>query len=223
MSPLFKRRAYPLVSADLTDGASISDLPSVLRRWQDPGCQLALWQRRLAPDLVRRIDHLTFDALPSARFVVTPENVGRKLEAALSESPLTDAAVRAAFAHDMAHLVMLFFSATGSSEAEVRIEAVQGDACRRFHADVTYARLVSTYLGPATLWVPPKHADEAVRLQDDYTGPICQMPRFSVGVFGGSAGPNGGLVHRSPRIAGTDAFRLFFCVNRPSRVAATLH
>jgi hypothetical protein len=207
----------------MAQGACISDLPSVLRRWMEPGCHLALWQRQLAPEVVRRLDRVPYEALPSARLRVNPENVGRRLEAALLASPLDDAALRAALAHDMAHLVMLFANATASQEAEVRIEAVRGDACRRYHAGVTHARLVTTYMGPGTVWVPPEHAEDAVRLQDEYSGPISQMPRFSVGMFGGSAGPGGGLVHRSPRIAGTGKFRLFFCVNRASRVATKLH
>lgn len=223
MSPLFKQRTFSSESAALAQGACISELPSVLRRWQEPGCQLALWRRQLAPDLVRRLDRLPFAALPSARFTTAPEEASRKLEASLLASPLHDGVLRAALVHDMAHLVMLFASATGSPEIEVRIEAVDDDACRRFHTDVTYARLVTTYIGWGTVWVPPEHAGEALRMQDAYAGPICQMPRFTVGLFGGSEGPTSGLVHRSPRIAGTGTFRLFFCVNRASRPPARLH
>lgn len=225
MSPLYKQRAFPTDELDRTPQVCTSELPSVLRRWRDPGCQLALWQRQLAPDLVRRLDGVALEELPSARFVSCLDDAGPKLDAALRASALRDAALVAALGHDMAHLVSLFAGATDSLEVEVRIEAVRTDACRKFHVDSTLARLVTTYVGPGTVWVPPQHADRAVRLQDGYAGPLYEMPRFAVGVFAGSEAGGSALVHRSPRIAGAGTFRLFFCVNRPVRAArgTTLH
>ncbi len=223
MSTLFKR--YQLASASLPTNSDLyaSDLPSVLRRWSEPGCRIALWQRQPAPDFVRRLDCLSFDELPSARFVSTPEDAGRKLNACLLASPLIDARLITALSHDMAHLITLFASATSADEVEVRIEAVRDDACRKFHADVTRGRLVTTYVGPGTVWVPAESAADALKLQDDYTGPLEQMPRFSVGIMGGSETAEKALVHRSPRVAGTGTFRLFFCVDRPIRPRTTLH
>lgn len=223
MSTLFKRYQFAGASLPISSHVYASDLPSVLRRWSEPGCRLALWQRQPAPDLVRRLDALAFEGLPTGRFVSTPEEAGRKLNACLLASPLSDAKLITALSHDMAHLVTLFASATSANEVEVRIEAVRDDACRKFHADVTLGRLVTTYVGPGTVWVPAENAADALSLQDDYAGPQEQMPRFSVGIMGGSETAEKALVHRSPRIAGTGAFRLFFCVDRPIRPRATLH
>lgn len=215
MSPLYKKRAFR--SADPLTAANVctSELPSVLRRWQDPECQLALWRRSLAPQIVQELDRTAFEVFPSMRVTATSDDVGRRLGSALIGSSLGDTELATALAHDMTHLVSLFVRATGSPDVDVRLETVCDDACRKFHTDVTLARLVTTYVGPGTVWVPSEHAAEALRLQEDYSGPLSEMPRFSVGMFGGAEAVGGGLVHRSPRIAGTGGFRLFFCVNRP--------
>jgi len=223
MSALYKRHHFASASVPERSDIYASDLPSVLRRWHEPGCRLALWHRQPAPDFVRRLDRLSFDELPSARFTSTPEEAGRKLHASLLASALSDAKLIAALSHDMAHLVALFAGATSAGEVDVRIEAVRDDACRKFHADVTPGRLVTTYVGPGTVWVLPENAADALSQQDGYAGPVQQMPRFSVGIMGGSEMSAKTLVHRSPRISGTDAFRLFFCVDRPVRLRSTLH
>lgn len=223
MSPLYKERAFPSASTVSTTGECASELPSVLRLWQEPGCQLALWRRSLAPRIVQELDRATLADFPLIRFTAAIDEAGRKLGSGLVQSSLGETALSTALAHDMAHLVALFARATASEEVEVRLETVCDDACRRFHTDSTLARLVTTYVGPGTVWVPADHAREAMQLQENYSGPLNEIPRFAVGMFGGAQSRSGGLVHRSPRIAGTGAFRLFFCVNRPFKSAARLH
>ena len=221
---LFKRMTFDVTQGDaVVSSVRTSELPSVLRQWRDPGCCLALWQRSLAPDLVRRLDRLSVEDLPVARFLTTPEDAGRKIAASLLASGLPDTSLMTALGQDMAHLVTVFAAAAKSPSVDVRIEAVEGDACRRFHTDVSAARLVTTYIGPGTVWVPPDWADEALRLQEAFTGTLWEMPRFSVGMFGGSEAPGGGLVHRSPRLTGTGRFRLFFCLNQPQALSRAPH
>lgn len=222
MSPLFKQYGLPSKAAPHTQGVFGSELPSVLRRWQEPGCQLALWTRSLAPSLVQQLDRTPCEDFPSVRFTAASDEVGRDLGSALAQSPLGETPLSTALAQDMSHLVSLFARATGSQDVDVRLESVRDDACRRFHSDSTLARLVTTYVGPGTVWVSAENADEALRLQEDYSGPLHEMPRFAVGMFGGVEAGRGGLVHRSPRISGTGAYRLFFCVNRPFGSAADL-
>lgn len=214
---LFKQAAFAPGPNSFEQGANISPMSNVLRRWHEPGCKLALWERSLDADFVRQLDQLPIGALPAARLTVSLETVRETLQIALRASSLGDPALQAAFVEDLCHLFTLFANATRLQEAELRIEPVRGDACRRFHVDVAHARLVTTYIGPGTVWVPPEHGEEAVSRQEDYCGPIYQMPRFAVGLFGGSDSDSGGLVHRSPRLAGSDTFRLFVCVNKPSQ------
>lgn len=221
MSVLYKKRTFHAPGSNLGSGVYESELPSVLRRWRDGDCRLALWRRTLAPPIVQELDRADLEDFPSIRFAARTDEVGRKLVAAFAGARRGDTELATSLVRDMTHLVALFCRATETGEVDVRLEAVRDDACRKFHTDVTYARLVTTYVGPGTVWVPAGHGEEAVRMQDSYAGPLNEMPRFAVGMFGGAAADGGGLVHRSPRIAGTDTFRLFFCVNRPFQSASS--
>lgn len=61
---LFKRMTFEATKGDAVASVRTSELPSVLRQWRDPSCCLALWQRSLAPDFVRRLDRLSVESLP---------------------------------------------------------------------------------------------------------------------------------------------------------------
>jgi hypothetical protein len=195
----------------------------VLRQWLDPGCCLALWQRALAPDVVRRLDRLLLPDLPEACFITAPVDAGRKISACLMASRLRDVTLAAALARDMTYLVSLFATTTRAEAIEVRVEAIAADAYRVFHTDATPGRLVTTYIGPGTVWVPPRHAAVALQDQDAYRGPVFEMPRFAVGMFAGDEAKRGALVHRAPRLAGTGDHRLFFCLDRPRPISPVLH
>lgn len=76
-----------------------------------------------------------------------------------------------------------------------RLEAVDGDACRKFHADYTDLSLVSTYAGPGTD-ICRTPADDA---------PVHRIGTGDVALFKGKLFPGAPpvLLHRSPPIEGT--------------------
>ncbi|MBI1383499.1 MAG: DUF1826 domain-containing protein [Rhizobiales bacterium] len=196
-------------------GSRILAAPSagVLMRWHEPDVAMALWRRSLPSDVASRLDRLTPHELPAFRVAGNPAHITAQFDEAIRGSRLLDDTLARALEVDMAGLVLLFAVATGAEHMEVRCEAVLDDACRRFHVDVTRARLVTTYLGPGTQWVGSAEAPEALWRQERYRGPICEMPRFAVGLFSGSQLREEALVHRSPPIRGTGQFRLFFCIS----------
>ena len=80
-------------------------------------------------------------------------------------------------------------TAQGSEDA-LRLEVIETDACRRFHADFVTLRLLSSYVGPGTQWCRANAADA-----------ICEVPTGAVGVFKGRLlldPPT--ILHRSPPI-----------------------
>ena len=95
---------------------------------------------------------------------------------------------RDAFAADVARLVALFAGLAQAQRVRLRLDMVTGDACRRWHRDCVPLRLLCTYWGPGTQWLPPADGAEVL------TWP--GQPH------------EGGIVHRSPRIAGTGVARL---------------
>lgn len=183
----------------------------ILGRWNDPDVTLALWQRSLDPKIVAQLDRLSFEELPHFRLILPSADAPAALNDMLSAFASPVEHLAEGLATDLAMLSSVFARLTESDALELRLEAIETDACKRFHYDNYGARLVSTYAGPGTVYVPDSHARAALDQQSSYAGPIHEMPRFAVGLFKGAKSPDGGLVHRSPRLEGTDRFRLFFC------------
>ncbi len=86
---------------------------------------------------------------------------------------------------------------------KLRLEVVETDACRRFHADFVTYRLLTTYCGAATQWVRSTQPEtiETLRAGD-------------VAIFNGRVlleEPT--ILHRSPPIAGTGETRLLLVID----------
>jgi hypothetical protein len=91
----------------------------------------------------------------------------------------------------------------------LRLEAVNTDACRKIHADYTDLRLITTYAGPGTDYLPRSAKPEERNLQRLATGDI--------GLFKGRLYADGHepCLHRSPPIATIDETRLVLVIDSP--------
>lgn len=150
MSVLFKTQTLASSGARLVRRAFSGASPSILRRWDEPAVELALWHRSWGPALVEQLDSLAFSELPRARFTTQPDSAEISVQAALVDTVCGDEVLLGALTADIESLIARFARATNSSEIEVRLEAICDDACRLFHTDRMRARLVTTYLGPGT-------------------------------------------------------------------------
>jgi len=130
--------------------------------------------------------------------------------------------MRLRFACDVASLTKRFSELSGSTYVDLRLEAISHDHCWRFHRDNVHWRLLTTYRGIGTEWVEPQDVDRALSEQRDYSGPLCQLSRFSIGLLKGlKAGVDVAALHRSPpmpRQGGMKSAhsRLLLCLNVPS-------
>jgi hypothetical protein len=122
---------------------------------------------------------------------------------------------------DIAILLARLAHLADARRLRVSFGAVRTDQCRKFHVDYVRYRLVTTYVGPGTEWVP----DEAVRREALDHPPDCPCDankeivreasaiRHAVPgeviVMKGARHPNHrGAVHRSPPIEGTGRVRV---------------
>lgn len=192
--------------------------PDLLRRIREPEIELAIWSRRLAPDLRAWLDALPPDRLPDGRLLVTGGNLDTAFEALLNDSGTPEGVMRAAFAADLLDLVRLFAGIMRTDAVDIRLEAIGHNGCWKFHRDSVEARLLIAYRGPGTQWVWPKDAQAALDEQGAFRGPVNDFAPHAVGLFKGSRSPSsaGGVVHRSPPIAGSGITRLLLCLNLPS-------
>lgn len=212
MTALFKSQAHmvPMTAANRRCLTNVS--PGVLRRWNEPDVELAVWQRAWPGALCERLDLLQLAGMPRARFIARASEAEASVAAGLADVACSDALVLEALGADIEALVARYADVSACDLIEVRLEAISGNACRLFHIDRTRSRLVATYVGPGTDWVPHTSSQAALRDPENYAGPIERLPRFAVAILPGSLSRGGGLVHRSPPIAGTGQIRLFLCM-----------
>lgn len=182
-----------------------------------PEVELVIWRRSLPSRLQTWLERLDATLLPDIRLLVRPEDLVRAMEPPLSDRGLPQGEMRAVLLRDVDDLVSAFTRIARTDLVDVRLQSVSGDACWKFHRDCVEARLLTTYRGPATEWVRPRHAEAALRAQKRFKGPIEHLKAHDVAIFKGScADPGNGIVHRSPPIAGTGRTRLLLCLNKPS-------
>jgi hypothetical protein len=127
--------------------------------------------------------------------------------------------MRDALVADMVDLISRFSRLIGKDRLRLRLDAVDDNACRRFHRDCVPLRLLTTYRGPGTDWVRPDCADLALAQPANYAGPIEHLATYDVVLFKGCGFPgkihDRGIVHRSPPIAGSGSTRLLLCLDVP--------
>lgn len=182
-----------------------------------PEVELVIWRRSLPSRLQTWLERLDATLLPVIRLLVRPEDLVRAMEPLLDDCGLPKGERRALLLCDVDNLVSAFARIARTDLVDVRLERASGDACWRFHRDCVEARLLTTYRGPATEWIRPRHAEAALRAQKRFKGPIEHLRAHDVAVFKGSGpGSGSGIVHRSPPIAGTGRTRLLLCLNKPS-------
>lgn len=128
------------------------------------------------------------------------------------------ASLAPAMREDIVALAQRFAALMEIDEVRVRLEVITGNACKKVHADHTDVRLICTYAGQGTEYMPHGDGDGDCSLE--------QVPTGWVGLFKGRTFHPDHLParHRSPPIAGTGESRLLLvidpklAVHIPSRI-----
>ncbi len=185
-----------------------------------PDIDLVIWRRTLAPAFTEWLDRLSPSDLPDLRLLAEPSQVCLALETKLAACRMPPGEMRDLLINDIGCLASTFAEIAKTDLVDVRLEGVSHDACWRFHRDCVEARLLTTYLGPATEWVSNAYAEQALSEQTEYRGALERLDAHDVAFFKGScAGPGSGIVHRSPPIANTGQTRLLLCLNKRSIIS----
>ena len=201
-------------------GWRVAPSPDILDAIAEPTVNVTCWQRRIPFAVTEALAawallRPSFETTVSAgRYDLAPALVG------LAEPH------RAWLMKDIAVLVARFAGLARSDRARVSFGTVRTNACQRFHVDTLRFRLVTTYLGPGTEWVP----NEAV-CRDGLEHPIdclCDANQAIVPdggavrhaatgdvlVMKGHSHEHGpGAVHRSPPIEGVASARVVLVVS----------
>lgn len=179
---------------------------------------LAIWQRSDAP----RIGASDLDTVEDVA-VVVPAGEGAPIADALAAAGYADR-VATPLSHDIADLAGRFAMLLGLDRVAIRLEVVETDACRRFHADYVAVRMICTYVGPGTQWLANDDAEALAAGVEPAAAAIRSIATGDVALFKGRDRSDTPIVHRSPPIAGTGARRLVLVIDppRPDQPAAAI-
>ena len=181
------------IAATASGSGSPDDLALITR----PSVALAQWWRAPAVAITER----DLDGFASVHLEGDPGDAEASIAEELALGPSYE--WHAALAADAAMLADRFATIARCAEIALRLELVEGDACRRFHADYVWLRLITTYVGPGTQWIIDGAGDPMVR----------EVATGHVALFKGRCPGPVGILHRSPPITGTNLKRLLLVID----------
>lgn len=189
-------------------GATPAALLEILR----PDVHLVVWHRALPRGIGPGCAKLAAAAPFRAAAEGTPEQVVDAIADALPCAVPLDLLL------DLQDLAACFAAITGRDVVQLRLSGVAGDSCKHFHADAIGLRLLCTYRGAGTEWLPlagPAAAREAAAAPRRAN----RLPTGSVALLKGEAMAAGaGCVHRSPPRGPRDPARLLLTLDEPGRI-----
>lgn len=197
------------IHTDSNHVASCDDA-DILDMIREEGTNLAIWERRIGPSLPDSRRWPTIDDIGLTTPVCA---VDAALRTALAAADYPSACV-AALADDIGLLATSVARITGCDAVSIRLEIVETDACRRFHADHVTVRLITTYAGRGTQWLSDADAAALRRGVDLADLHIRSLAPGDVALFKGLGwAPDGAIVHRSPPIAASGEQRLVLVID----------
>ena len=179
-----------------------------LERIRSPEVTVAILERSLPSDVAGAMAHpARLRHFAGVRLETTAKRARAELPRALADAGLGGVSARDALVRDVARLGAVFAGITGAATLRVRLEPVPGDGCKYFHADSVGIRLLCTYRGPGTWWLPDDAVERAALGGGDNAAIVRDPARIQVLAAGqvallkGDAWPGNrgrGAVHRSP-------------------------
>jgi len=184
-------------------GVGIVDSNEDLGLIAKPDCAAAIWRRQPLPSFQNWIDDLEAEQLPQARVILRPKDIRAAALQICEISDTPDCDERDRFIDDGAGLADGFAAIMNAPYLRLRFDAVNSNACRKFHIDAITARLICTYRGTGTQYGISTDGTEPKR--------VFTVPTGAPILLRGTAWPEtprAGLLHRSPPIEGTGETRL---------------
>jgi len=182
--------------------------PAVLADIYDKETHIAIWKRKLPDSLCKAVaEFISTNPTFKMSVTVTPNNAQATLNESMGHLSSPD------ICEDIAELVDMFCLLFNLEHAGVRLAVLDTAMCPKFHVDRNGCRLLTTYQGVATEWLPHEHVDRSKLghgsggLADHESGlfaheqDIQQLHHGDVAILKGDlwdGNEGNGLVHRSP-------------------------
>jgi hypothetical protein len=214
--------------------------PGVLPAVHRPEVNLAVWHRDLPPSLtgMSQIGASLTEASLTGASLTGASPPGTSLCRLMQAAPFTAVAEGSPLAIadllseqlpapapsdlllDLTDLALVFAALDDDAgSVRVRLEALTHDGCSRWHADAIGLRLLCTYHGPGTEWLPLDGGATTARAIGRDTPPCSAVgfPTGAVAILKGEGYPDNagaGCIHRSPRAGPGRRARLLLCIDQ---------
>lgn len=178
------------------------ETPLVLSDVLQDGVNLAVWRRRLPPQLEDFAELVVSlgQNLADQRVIDVDEQQMPVLSDLLREA--ADLHGYEAFVADVAWLVAAYTCLVGARRVGLRLRVLNAPMCPRFHVDNVPLRLLTTYAGPGSEWLrEPESPRGELHTAQMPVDNIQQLQVGEVAVLKGEkwqGNEGAGLVHRSP-------------------------
>ncbi|MEM1144290.1 MAG: DUF1826 domain-containing protein [Pseudomonadota bacterium] len=185
-------------STPVAEVASPLDLTAI----HHPGCAAAIWRRDLQPEFQSWMDALQPHQIPTSRTTLRPASAREAVLQICEISGTPECDERSRLIDDVTVMIELFADLMSTPFVSLRLEAVNSNACRKFHIDAVTARLICTYRGAGTQY--------GIAVDEQPPTTFASVPTGDPILLRGTRwpeNPQSGLRHRSPPIEGTGATR----------------
>lgn len=191
--------------------AALGNEPRVLTNLYLDEINIAIWQRQLSETLKNSVDtFIRSNPTFQLSMTVAPETVFSSIRESFGDSSQME------LCENIAELTAMFCCLFELKRVGLRLTVLDRAMCPKFHVDKVPCRLITTFQGTATEWLP-HHTVNREKLgigshgqPDDLSGlyqnpdDIQQLGCGDVGLLKGelwAGNENAGLVHRSPALA----------------------
>lgn len=206
-----------LQSITAGDDWAIDQDPAVLARIYEDAISIAIWQRQLSQEVECYVDELLRKSKTIAlKLSGSPEQLMEEIQRVFPPALISEQSAcvsAAAFYADIHNVLDMFCCLFDAKILGLRINTLEHAMCPRFHTDNVGTRLITTYYGLATEWLPNQLADRSA-LGNEFASKmntpgaitaseknIQRMAAGDVALFKGELweGNEGrGIIHRSP-------------------------
>lgn len=173
-----------------------------------PGVAAAIWLRKPEIAFQDWIDQLPKKKLPELRTVVPVHLAEAAVITACENVNVAPCAERDVLASDVAVLCLIMAKVLDIRQVRIRLDVADEVMCPKFHIDNVQARLLCTYRGKGTEYVPATAEDDRKQIR--------QLKPGAVGLFRGALWNSAevtGIKHRSPEIVPEDGSRLLLVID----------
>ena len=194
------------------ESAALGESASVLTDIYDDEKNIAVWSRSLPETLQTYFDR----TLEQQKLVNVAREIGTGSMVSDIGYALRSFPENTQFNQHVEELVDMFSCLFDLSRVGLRIRTLDTAMCPKFHVDRVPCRLVTTFSGSGTQWLPHETVDRSEGHFEPIERLIRNLNCGDVGLLKGElwqGNENRGLVHRSPAVAAGENQRLLLTLD----------